>query len=119
MSRVFSADGTQVSENVQLLAPPSQLVLPKATVAFKIDDEKLDSGQTVLKISVSTDLTAIAVALTTSAKGFFVPNYFLARPGKTSVKFMLFSGEAANAALTELKGTTRIEHLAQHVVQYH
>ena len=76
VSRVASAGSAGLaSENVQLQAPPSQLQLPKATVSFAIAEtvEAAEGSGAFIKVTVTTDKVAVAVALTSGASGYFMP----------------------------------------------
>eukprot|EP01051_Picozoa_sp_SAG22_P006674 SAG22_NODE_444_length_10453_cov_8.586343_5_plen_249_part_00 len=112
---------TTAAQNVQLLAAPWHLQMPDATVSFAFATDVVDSGaadgtnSSVVALSVTTNFVALAVALTTSADGYFSPNYFLAMPGTTAVNFVLFDGVDRGEAIAALHATTRVEHLAQRV----
>lgn len=65
-------------------------------------------------VSVTTDKVALAVGLVSAAEGYFHPNYFLAKPGTTSVCFVPFATADPTAAAAAVHATTRIEHLSQY-----
>ena len=115
VSRVYGSDGAIVAENEQLLSPPSALVLPSAAVSFQVASA-VSSDRKSVAVTVTADKTAVFVALTTAAPGYFEPNWFMARAGTTEVRFVMFEGsnDDAEQVLATLRSTTRIEHLAQH-----
>ena len=70
-----------VSNNVILLAIPSQLSLPAATVTAQAASTANPDGS--VDVTVTTNQVALYVVLTTAAQGRFSDNAFLALPGTT------------------------------------
>ena len=147
ISRVYQAgqlgdaedEDVMVSENVQLQKPPYELQLAQATLSFVVGStieqvtdpdcgppttagpcQPTRNGTHFVAIKVKTDKVAVAVALTTTAVGYFSPNYFLAVPSTKPiiVNFILFDTADTQKVLGALRSTTRIEHLAQHVTKF-
>ena len=63
-----------VSRNVQALAPPKAMQLPRANVTFTVDNVMRDDG---FPIHLRTDAPALYVTLTTLEQGHFSDNAFL------------------------------------------
>jgi beta-mannosidase len=115
-SVIDTATKATVATNVQLQAPPHQLELRKDTVVtFKVALVASPDGTVAIAVTTSS-ATAVAVVLTTSAAGYFSENVFTATPGDRTVRFVPFAVEDMDEVLAQLKSTTRVEHMAQHIV---
>jgi len=85
---VTSAHGQVLSDNLIPLTPPSQMELHKARVTYTVG--KLSATGSV-PITLTTDVVAVYVTLTTQANGRFSDNAFLLLPSApTTVDFLPF-----------------------------
>jgi len=71
-----------LSTNEFLFTEPKNLILPKASVTFSVDD--------IGNILLSTDQVLLYVVLTTRANGRFSDNAFVMLPGKREIQFIPF-----------------------------
>ena len=95
--------------------PPYRLELRRdVVVSFKVANGYSADG--TVMVTVTTRMaTAVAVVLTTNASGFFSQNAFTSTPGDHELSFVPFSASDEGEVLAQLKQTTRVEHMAQHV----
>ena len=107
--RAVRAGGGAASFNVILLAPPKDLVLPKASVTATVAPSPKADG--TIEIVLDATATALYVTLTTLAQGRFSDNAFALVPGQTYLSFIPL-GVLDRAVLEK---SLRIEHLADHV----
>jgi len=117
LTRVHNTDGVCVAENVQPTVPPHALRLepPTADISFNIT---CVSGHGVnITVTTGAGPTALYVALTSSAPGFFDPNWFALRSGETrTVVFYPFvGGRPDEATVAVLNRTARVEHLGMYM----
>ena len=114
LATISNSSNHTVHENLIPLTSPEKMRLPPANVTATV------SGLTV---TVSTDLPALWVVLTTAAHGRFEDNAFLLRGGEDgdgggggggsrTLEFIPFLPEQEEV----LRKTLRVEHVAQHTL---
>lgn len=97
---ITTPDGTVVSHNVILLAPPKNLNLNKANITFSISPTPNPDG--TIDIALETDAVALYVVLTTLAHGRFSDNAILL-VSKTTVQFIPFLPNQQGALVASLR----------------
>lgn len=107
--RAVRAGGGAASFNEILLAPPKDLVLPKASVTATVAPSPKADG--TIDIVLDATATALYVTLTTLAQGRFSDNAFALVPGQTNLSFIPI-GVLDRAVLEK---SLRVEHLADHL----
>ena len=113
---VRSSSGARVSHNVLPFVPPKAMTVPQATVV--VADVKLVDGKPTVELT--TNATALWVVLTTRAIGRFAEGAFLLentdQPTQVAFEPWDAAADAVTAAMTELKASLRVEHVAQMLV---
>ena len=108
IAAIRSAPGTIVSSNLILLAAPVDLLAPAATVTFTVSSSQNSDG--TVDVTLSTDMPALFVTLTTLAQGRFSDNAFALLPGTARViQYLPF---VIPTDIELLKNTLRVEHHA-------
>lgn len=109
----LGAGSAVVPPNLFLLAAPSNLVLPRATLRLSVGP-----GQGwPAAVTATSDALALFVVLTTAAAGRFADNAFTLYPGVSrTIGFTPVPGFAAATTLAELRRTLRVAHLAENQV---
>lgn len=99
----------ELSFNEQLLAPPQELQLKKASVGFKVAQAPNADGS--VDITVTTDAVALYITFTTLAHGRFSDNAFALAPSCSPATIQFVPFGALDAGL--LASSLRVEHLQQ------
>jgi len=104
-----SSNNQIMCDNLILLSVPSQLILPKTTVTFNVNDTVNSDG--TVDITFNTTAPALYLTFTTLANGRFSDNAFLALPPGGKIQFVPFNGPVDVA---QLRNSLRVEHVASY-----